>query len=83
MFKKYCFLFIFIVLKQNIVAQNNYAITFGQVSLDDFNLKNYTKVDTNAAAIILADIGNTTIEGYEYGFRKVFSRTKKIGRAHV
>lgn len=82
MFKKYCFLFIFIVLKQNIVAQNNYAITFGQVSLDDFNLKNYTKVDTNAAAIILADIGNTTIEGYEYGFRKVFSRTKRILLLH-
>lgn len=84
MFAKYSMLFFFILvcLGTKILGQNNYNIKFGEVSIADFNLKNYLQVDTNAAAIVLADIGSTTIEGYEYGFRKVYTRTKRMLLLH-
>jgi Domain of Unknown Function with PDB structure (DUF3857)/Domain of Unknown Function with PDB structure (DUF3858) len=82
MFIKYCVLPILILLHLHTTAQNSYAIVYGEVSLADFNLKNYAQIDTNVAAIILADIGSTTIEGYEYGFRKVYTRTKRMLLLH-
>lgn len=49
----------------------------GQIHPADFTATSPI-VDSNANAVVLADIGNTVLEGYQDGFRIVFTRFRRV-----
>lgn len=62
------------------IGQDKLKIKFGSVTADDFKTKIYP-IDSNASAVIIADIGSTEIEGNSKGsFSLVF---KNYRRAHI
>jgi Domain of Unknown Function with PDB structure (DUF3858)/Transglutaminase-like superfamily len=66
-------------LQQNYLpAQDKLNIKFGKVSPEDFDLSK-VKYDSGAAAVIIADIGNTSFEGNHKGdFTLIFKRFKRV-----
>jgi len=60
---------------QTTSPQDNRAIRFGEVIAGDFNP---SPAESGADAIVLAEIGSTTLEGYEEGFRTVFTIFRRI-----
>lgn len=61
-------------------AQDKLKIKFGSVAIDDFKTKIYP-VDSNALAVVIADIGSTEIVGNSKGgFSLLF---KNYRRAHI
>ena len=62
------------------LGQDKLKIKFGSVTADDFKTKIYP-IDSNASAVIIADIGSTEIEGNNKGtFSLLF---KNYRRAHI
>ena len=58
----YCFVFLFIILSvQTLLAQDNSNYQFGKINAADFNLTAET-FDSGANALVIADIGSTTID---------------------
>lgn len=49
----------------------------GQIHPADFTAAS-SIVDSNASAVVLADIGNTVLEGYADGFRIIFTRFRRV-----
>lgn len=73
------FLFSFITVSSTI-GQDKLKIKFGNVTADDFKTKIYP-IDSNATAVIIADIGSTEIVGNTKGnFSLLF---KNYRRAHI
>ena len=68
-----CCAFGFTGYGQDVTASAN--IRFGEVAVADFAA---TPGEAGADAIILADIGSTSLEGYEEGFRIVYTRFRRI-----
>jgi transglutaminase-like putative cysteine protease len=67
-----CFLSLFVV------AQNKVNVKFGKVSLEDFSKKVYS-VDSNATAVVIADIGSSEIIGNSKGwFALEFKRYRRV-----
>lgn len=65
---------------QNGSAQSKPPVKFGDVSVNDFSTKVYS-VDTNASAVVIADVGSCTIEGNRKGW---FSAVNKhFKRVHI
>lgn len=62
---------------QHETTPDSLNISFGEITRHDFMLKPPV-TDSGADAIILSDIGKTALEGYEHGFRTVFTRTRRI-----
>ncbi len=75
------FLFSFLLLfTLKATSQNKISTKFGNVSDKDFANKVYS-LDSNASAVILADVGSTVIEGNSKGW---FSLTyKQYRKAHI
>ena len=72
-------LFSFVTISM-VLAQDKLKIKFGSVTPDDFK-KTIYRVDSNATAVILADIGSTEIVGNTKGtFSLLF---KNYRRAHI
>ena len=71
--------FIWLILLQNYLpAQDKLNIKFGKISPADFDLSKY-KYDSGAAAVIMADIGNTEFIGNTKGdMTLVFKEYKRI-----
>jgi len=71
----------FLMLHQCIIyGQDKLNIKFGKVSPEDFSLSKYS-YDSGAAAVVIADIGNTSFEGNSKGkgdFSLVYKRFKRI-----
>ncbi|MBC7872990.1 MAG: DUF3857 domain-containing protein [Ferruginibacter sp.] len=74
-----CLLFSFVTVSSSL-AQDKLKIKFGSVTADDFKTKIYT-VDSNAAAVIIADIGSTEIVGNNKGNFSLLFRNYR--RAHI
>lgn len=55
--------------------QNDRATRFGEVAVADFSP---SPAGSDANAVVLAEIGSTTLEGYEEGFRIVFTVFRRI-----
>ena len=71
---------VFSIIMLAVQAQDKSKIKFGNVTADDFKTKIYP-VDSNASAVIIADIGSTEIIGNTKGnFSLLF---KKYRRAHI
>lgn len=62
------------------IAQNKNNFKFGNISIKDFATSVYS-IDSNANAIIIADIGNCAIEGNNKGWFSVIN--KHFKRAHI
>ncbi len=59
-------------------AQDKLNIKFGKIAPADFVIKSPV-VDSNANAVVIADIGNSTFEGTNNGtFSLMFKRHKRI-----
>ena len=59
------------------MAQEKPRIKFGNVTAEDFK-KSYS-IDSNAAAVVIADIGSTEIVGNTTGsFSLLFKRLKRV-----
>ncbi len=68
------------MLSTSIYAQDKLNIKFGNVSPKDFETKVYS-IDSNANAVVLADVGSSSIQGNSKGwFSLVF---KKFKRMHI
>ncbi len=60
------------------LGQDKAPISFGNVSIADFNISS-SLIDSNTNAVIIADIGNTTFEGNSKGwFTYIYKRQKRI-----
>ncbi|SRR5579871_142659 len=73
-----CILACILLLQSYLSAQEKLNIKFGKITAADFDLSK-NKIDSGAAAVIIADIGNTSFEGNSKGdFTLVFKRFKRI-----
>lgn len=79
--KKACFFVLFLILlsvQNYLIAQKKPEIKFGKVVAADF-VVNSPVVDSNANAVILADIGSSSFEGNTKGwFSLIFKRIKRV-----
>lgn len=69
-------LFAFLVL----TAQDKPPVKFGDVTAKDFESKVYS-IDSNASAIVIADVGSCSVEGNRKGWFSVISKHYK--RVHI
>jgi len=78
-FKKKIVLFFCVVLSYSILmAQEKSSVKFGKITPADFDLSKY-KFDTSAAAVVIADIGESHYEGnFTRGLRLVFKRSRRM-----
>src|SRR5579871_1226912 len=61
------------------VAQDKDPVTYGKVSVADFKLPPSKAIDSNASAVIIADVGNTSFVGNKNGWVSyVFKRHTRI-----
>ena len=75
--KKYL-VFIFCLIASITFSQKESNVKFGKISPEDFNKKVY-ELDSNANAMIIADIGSTEIVGnYKGRFSLEFKRFKRV-----
>lgn len=66
------------ILVSNISAQEKANIKFGKITSSDFNPKS-ALIDSNANAVVIADIGSSDFEGNSKGwFTLVFKRSVRI-----
>jgi hypothetical protein len=65
------------IVPKSLLAQDSLNLRLGGISSQDF-MVNLPFEDPNTGALILADIGSTELEGYEYGFRIEFKRLRRI-----
>lgn len=70
-------LFALCCLQHTLCAQDTLHIRFGKVVPADFVVSSAV-VDSDAAAVVLADIGSARLEGYDEGWRVEFKRHKRI-----
>ena len=76
--KKFTLLILGISINIVISAQEKPPVKFGKISADDFKTKIYS-IDSNAAAVVIADIGSTAIVGNSKGwFSLEFKHFKRI-----
>src|SRR6187549_3278376 len=67
-----------VLLLINSQAQDKSPVKFGKISAEDFKTSVYS-VDSNAAAVVIADIGNSTITGNVKGWFSIeFRHFKRI-----
>ncbi|MBS1948728.1 MAG: DUF3858 domain-containing protein [Bacteroidetes bacterium] len=60
-------------------AQEKLPVTFGKVGLSDFAMPKSAVIDSEAMAVIVADVGNTSFIGNQEGwFSYVFKRNTRI-----
>ena len=69
-----------ILILVNCRAQDKSPIKFGKISAGDFKISLYN-IDSNAAAVVIADIGNSYYEGNERGWFTFFHQRHR--RVHV
>jgi len=74
--RSFFFFFIFLFLYKGSVAQEQQDFS-GIITPSDFNLSS-PLINSETDAVVLKDSGHVTLEGYEYGFRTVFYRYKRI-----
>src|SRR6187455_70338 len=68
----------FLLLLINSQAQDKSPVKFGKISAEDFKTSVYS-VDSNAAAVVIADIGTSTITGNSKGWFSIeFKHFKRI-----
>ncbi len=60
--------FALLVFAKFAVAQEKTPVTFGKVSVSDFTLPKSNVVDSNAGAVIIADLGNIHFVGNNTGW---------------
>jgi uncharacterized protein DUF3858/transglutaminase superfamily protein len=73
-----CIIAFFLLLQNHLQAQDKSYAKFGKVTAADFDLSKYN-YDSSAAAVIMADIGNTSFTGNAKGdFTLVFKRFTRI-----
>ena len=76
-----CLLALLIVAFHPIASgQDKLNIKFGKIAPEDFDLSK-SNYDTGAAAVVIADIGNTSFEGNRKGkgdFSLVYKRSKEL-----
>src|SRR6266498_4947002 len=69
---------VFFFLSLFLFAQNKANVKFGKISSEDFAKKVYS-VDSNASAIVIADIGSSEIVGNSKGwFSLEFKRYRRV-----
>ena len=78
--QKLLFCLVFYFSAATLIAQDKLKIKFGSVTADDFKTKIYA-VDSNAAAVIIADVGSTQIVGNTKGSFSLQFRNYR--RAHI
>jgi len=67
-----------VLLLINSHAQDKSPVKFGKISADDFKTSVYS-IDSNAAAVVIADIGTSTITGNSKGWFSIeFKHFKRI-----
>jgi hypothetical protein len=68
----------FLLLPGIIISQDKATVKFGSVTEKDFATKVYP-IDSNANAVVIADIGSSNIEGNSKGwFSLVFRHYKRV-----
>lgn len=71
-------LFLFLVSISKIYAQEKVPVSFGKISVEDFNISS-SLIDVNTSAVIIADVGITSFEGNAKGwFTYIFKKKKRI-----
>src|SRR6187399_2315578 len=67
-----------VILILNCQAQDKPPVKFGKISAEDFKTSVYS-IDSNAAAVVIADIGTSTITGNSKGWFSIeFRHFKRI-----
>ena len=77
--KNFSFFVGFIFLQVNLLqvfAQERSTVKFGKISGDDF--KTVYSIDSNAAAVVIADIGSTDILSERSWFQVVYKRLRRV-----
>lgn len=72
------FAFLLLIACKAGIAQDKVNVKFGKVSLEDFAPKVYS-IDSNAAAVVIADVGSSKIVGnVKGGFSLEFRRYRRV-----
>ena len=77
--KNFSFLVVFIFLQINLLpvsAQERSTVKFGKISGEDF--KTVYSIDSNAAAVVIADIGSTDILSERSWFQVIYKRLRRV-----
>ncbi len=70
--------FFFLFFPAAVFAQEKVNVKFGNVSINDFDTKVYS-IDSNAHAVVIADVGSSKIEGNSKGwFSLVYKRYRRV-----
>jgi hypothetical protein len=73
------FVFFFLAGSLNSFSQDKLPITFGKVGAEDFTLPKSKVIDSNSAAVIIADVGNISFVGNKNGWVSyVYNRHTRI-----
>src|SRR6187397_2759042 len=76
--RKFILSIVLVLLLFNSRAQDKSPVKFGKISAEDFKTSVYS-IDSNAAAVIIADIGTSTITGNSKGWFSIeFKHFKRI-----
>src|SRR5258705_13818992 len=67
----------FLLFSHSLFAQVEPLIKPGKVYPEDFDI-NSPLISSNTGAVIIADIGTSTLESYEYGWRISFKRLRRV-----
>jgi hypothetical protein len=78
--KLLCSAFFYVLLALQVTAQEKNKIKFGDVTEKDFANKIYS-IDSNANAVVIADIGSSQIDGNNKGWFSVIN--KHFKRVHI
>jgi len=73
-------LILVLLLYKTSIAQNKNNFKFGNISTKDFATAVYP-IDSNASAVVIADIGSCTVEGNTKGWFSIIN--KHFKRAHI
>jgi hypothetical protein len=80
-FMKVVSLFICLIFLQSLLlpvfAQEKSSVKFGKISAEDFKTKIYS-IDSNAAAVVIADIGSADILAERNWFQVIYKRFRRV-----
>ena len=78
--RKFILSIVLVLLLFNSRAQDKSPVKFGKISAEDFKTSVYS-IDSNAAAVVIADIGTSSITGNTKGWFSIEFRHFK--RVHI
>jgi hypothetical protein len=73
----YLFLLFLLLDRSRLHGQNMVDTAFGKITPEDFHVSSPV-VDSDASVVVLEDFGQSTLDGYDHGWRVEFKRHRRL-----